>query len=102
MNFITLTGMVISDVKIINLTSGVPLCRFTLEADGRKFYCLVSGMMAYDFVYKVQLGAMLTFEARINDRMQLVLLNYHVMTPSVSSLMNDRLQTSGYPHKKIS
>jgi len=102
MNFVALTEAVISEVKIINLSSGAPLCRFTFEADGRSFNCLISGMLAYDFVYEVEEGTFLTFEARINDRMQLVLVNYTLDKKGLSFHSAAAYQDTGYPHKKIS
>lgn len=59
-------------------------------------------MLAYDFVYEVEEGTFLTFEARINDRMQLVLVNYTLDKKGLSFHSATAYQDTGYPHKKIS
>ena len=101
MNFIIISGTVTSEVKVINTNSGTPFCRFTIESDGRKFNCLVASNKAYDFLYEVQSEAQLTIDARINDKMQLVVNSYTV--DSKSSNFGKLFDYRGrqLPHKKV-
>ena len=80
MNSAILTGKVVSEVKVINTNNGTPLCRFTLQIDDRKFNCIVAGMKAYKFMYYVEEDATITIEGTINDRMQLVVQKYDVVS----------------------
>ncbi|WP_157456131.1 ssDNA-binding protein [Carnobacterium maltaromaticum] len=101
MNFIIISGTVTSEVKVINTNSGTPFCRFTIESDGRKFNCFVAGSKAYDFLYEVENETQLTIDARINDKMQLVINSYTV--DSKSSNFGKLFDYRGrqLPHKKV-
>ena len=101
MNSAILTGKVVSEVKVINTNNGTPLCRFTLEVQDRKFNCLIAGMKAYKFMYYVEENCTVTIEGTINDRMQLVVQEYEVVsTPSYFGKIFD---ASGriMPHMKV-
>lgn len=101
MNFAILTGKVVSEVKVINTHNGTPLCRFTLESDGRHFNCLVAGMKAYQFVYGVEEDSVITIEGTINDRMQLVVQKYKIDSrPSYFGQIFD-YKGMKLPHKKV-
>ena len=101
MNFIIISGTVTSEVKVINTNSGTPFCRFTIESDGRKFNCLVAGNKAYDFLYEVESGTQLTIDARINDKMQLVVNSYTVDSKSSNFGKLFDYQGRQLPHKKV-
>lgn len=101
MNSAIITGKVVSEVKVINTHNGTPLCRFTLEADGRHFNCLVPGMKAYQFVYAIEEYSIITIEGPINSRMQVVVQNYR--TESKPNYFGQIFDYKGrkLPHKKV-
>ncbi|MFS7390400.1 single-stranded DNA-binding protein [Carnobacterium maltaromaticum] len=101
MNSIIISGTVTSEVKVINTNSGTPFCRFTIESDGRKFNCLVTSNKAYDFLYEVERDTQLTIDARINDKMQLVVNSFTI--DSKSSNFGKLFDYRGrqLPHKKV-
>lgn len=81
MNAIIVTGKVDSEIKVINTNNGTPLCRFTLVTDDRKFNCIIAGKKAFNFVYEVKLGTGITIDSVINNRNQLVVQRYEIISP---------------------
>lgn len=49
-------------------------------ADSRKFNYLIAGKKAFKFVYEVKLSMEITVESVINDRNQLVVQEYKIMS----------------------
>lgn len=101
MNFIIISGTVTSEVKVINTNSGTPFCRFTIESSERKFNCIIAGNKAYDFLYEVESETQLTIDARINDKMQLVVNSYTVDSKSSNFGKLFDYQGRQLPHKKV-
>ena len=101
MNTAIITGKVDSDVKVINTKNGTPFCRFTLLSDGRKFNCLIAGKKAFSFVYEVELCSKITIESVINDRNQLVVQKFKLLSPP--NYFGQVFDYKGHrmPHKKV-
>lgn len=100
MNTIIITGKVDSEVKVINTDYGAPLCRFTLLADDRKFNCIVAGKKAFQLLYEVKLGARITIDSIINNRNQLVVQRYEIISaPNNFGYVFD-YKGRQMPHKK--
>ncbi|WP_028274366.1 hypothetical protein [Atopococcus tabaci] len=103
MNTIVMTGKVVSEeVKVLTTNRGVPLCRFTLESDGQRYSCLITGKHAYTFLYEVESGSTVYISARVNDRKQLVVLRYRLLRkPNHFGKVYD-YKGHPLPHKKTS
>lgn len=101
MNNAIITGIVDSEVKVINTNNGTPFCRFTLLANDRKFNCLIAGKKAFGFVYEIKLGSKITIESIINDRNQLVIQKYKLL--SQPNYFGQVFDYKGHrmPHKKV-
>lgn len=83
MHFATITGTVVSEVKVINISKGQPFARFTLENEGRKYNCLIANKIAYNFMFIVQQGSIIRIDAHINNRMQLNVASYELLNSPV-------------------
>lgn len=100
MDIVLVTGRVDSDVKVLNTKNGLPLCRFRLLVDDRKFNCIIAGKRAFNFVYEVKLGTGITIECVINNRKQLVVQGYKVnSSPNYFGMVFD-YKGRQMPHKK--
>ena len=101
MNTAIITGKIDSDIKVINTKNNTPFCRFTLLSDGRKFNCLIAGKKAFSFVYEVELGSTITIESVINDRNQLVVQKFKLLSPP--NYFGQVFDYKGHrmPHKKV-
>ncbi|MGY3777273.1 single stranded DNA-binding domain-containing protein [Isobaculum melis] len=78
MNYASITGTITSDIKIIHTKNNRPFARFTLENEHQTFNCLIANQKAYPFTFYVIKGAVITIDASINERMQLVVMDYFV------------------------
>lgn len=101
MNAIVVTGRVDSEIKVIHTNNGTPLCRFTLLVDDRKFNCIIAGKKAFKFLYEVELGAGITIDSVINDRNQLVVQRYELISPPNNFGYVFDYKGRRMPHKKV-
>lgn len=101
MDIVVVTGIVDSEVKVINTDNASSLCRFTLLVDDRKFNCIVAGKKAFNFVYEVKLGSGITIDSTVNSRNQLVIQAYKVVSsPNYFGMVLD-YKGRKLPHKKV-
>ncbi|GEL66377.1 ssDNA-binding protein [Marinilactibacillus psychrotolerans] len=80
MEIIMIEGTVISDeIKVLKTDNGVPLCRFTFSANSTNLNCLITGKIAYTFLYEVENNTVLSLTGKINRKNQFIVLQYFIL-----------------------
>lgn len=81
MDSVMLKGQVASDeIKVLKTNRGVPLCRFAIRCEEKVYSCLITGKQAYSFLFEVEKGCELSLTARVNERSQLVIIHYALLS----------------------
>ncbi|WP_080146411.1 ssDNA-binding protein [Marinilactibacillus piezotolerans] len=80
MEVVIVEGIITSEeIKVLKTDNGIPLCRFTLNTNGKNINCLISGKKAYSFLYEAEKDTILSITGKINHKDQLVVIRYIVL-----------------------
>ncbi|API89453.1 hypothetical protein BKP56_09390 [Marinilactibacillus sp. 15R] len=80
MEIIMVEGIVVSEeIKVLKTDKGIPLCCFTFSANSTKLNCLITGKIAYTFLYEVEHNTELSLTGKINRKNQFVVLQYYIL-----------------------
>lgn len=80
--------MTSSDVQVLSVSKGTPLCRMSVTAYGKKYNCLLVGHNALHALYEIQQHDTLQIIGKMNDRNQLVVSNYRILRSTYSQPKN--------------
>lgn len=80
MDIVMLNGTIVSEeIKVLKTDNGIPLCYFAVESNQCNYNCLISGKLAYSFLFEAEKATKITFSAKVNDRSQLIVLRYSIL-----------------------
>lgn len=80
--------MTSSDVQVLSISKGTPLCRMSVNSYGKKYNCLLVGHNALQALYEVQQHDTLLIVGKMNNHKQLVVSNYRILRSTYSQPKN--------------